>query len=86
MKSRLCNFESNDPNNFKKHYLDFHNVDRNNQFFIRLFKKKRLRCNNFIPSSRFEVNHDFLVHYDDGRNVFEEKLVNYTNFGEIQKY
>ena len=35
---------------------------------------------------RSKVNHDFLVHYGTGRNTFEEKLVNYTNLGEIQKY
>ena len=27
-----------------------------------------------------------MVHYDAGRKVFEEKPVNYTNFGEIRKY
>ena len=90
MKCLLCNFESNDSNDFKKHYLDFHNVDRNNQFFIKLFKKqnsvfhgkKCLRCSEFLPSSRFKVasklqNHDFLVHYDNGISVIEEKPVNY---------
>lgn len=27
-----------------------------------------------------------LVHYDSGKNVFEEKPINYINFGEIRKY
>ena len=35
---------------------------------------------NFLPSSRFKVYHDFLVHYDAGKNVFEEKPINYRNF------
>ena len=39
--------------------------------------KKCLRCNEFLPISHFKTNHDFLVHYDAGRNVFEEKSVNY---------
>ena len=94
MKCLLCNFESNGSDDVKKHYLDFHNVVRNNQFFITLFKKQNnvfhgkrcLRCNEFLPSSCFKVNLDFLVHGDAGRNVFEEKPVNYTNFGEIRKY
>ena len=94
MKCLLCNFESNGSDDVKKHYLDFHNVLRNNQFFITLFKKQNnvfhgkrcLRCNEFLPSSCFKVNLDFLVHCDAGRNVFEEKPVNYTNFGETRKY
>ena len=94
MKRLLCNFQSNDPDDVKKKYLDFHNVDQNNQFFIKLFKKqnnvfhgtKCLRCSKFLPSSRFKVNHDFLVHYDAGRNAVEEKHVSSTNFGEIRKY
>ena len=53
MKCLICNFESNDLEDVRKHYLDFHNVNQNNQFFIKLFKKqnnvfhgkKCLRCN-----------------------------------------
>ena len=41
---------------------------------------------NFLPSSRFKVYHDFLVHYDAGKNVFKEKPINYRNFGKIWKY
>ena len=39
----------------------------------------------FLPRSRFKVNHDFLSHYNDDKNAFEEKSVNYTNLGYIQK-
>ena len=93
MKYLLCNFQSNESDEVKKHYLEFCNVDQNNQFFIKLFKKqssvfhgkKCLRCSEFLPSSHFKANHDFLVHYEAGRNVFEEP-VNYTNFGEMRKY
>ena len=78
MKCLLCNFQANDSNDVKKHYLDFHNVDRNNRFFIKQFQKqnnvfngkKCLRCSEFLPNSRFKVNHDFLVHHDAGRNTF----------------
>ena len=94
MKCLLYNFQSNESGEVKKHCLDFHNVDQNNQFFVKLFKKqnsvfhgkKCLRCNKFLPSYHFKANHDFLVHYDAGRNVFQEKPVNYANFGEIRKY
>ena len=40
-----------------------------------------MRCNH-----RLKVNYDFLVHYGAGRDFFQEKLVNYTRLGEIQKY
>ena len=43
-----------------------------------------MRCDEFLLNHRFKVNHDFLVHYDAGRNAFEEKPVNYTSLGEIQ--
>ena len=33
-----------------------------------------------------KVVHDFLVHYDSGKDVFEEKPLTYTTFGEIRKY
>ena len=64
----------------KKNYLDFDNVDRNNQFFIKIFKKqnnvfygkKCLKCDQFLSNSGFTGNHDFLFHCGAGRNVFEE--------------
>ena len=78
----------------KKNYLDFDNVDRNNQFFIKIFKnqnnvfygKKCQKCDQFLPNSGFTGNHDFLFHCGAGRNVFEEQPVNYTNLREIRKY
>ena len=93
-KCLLCNFQSNDSEDVRKHYIDFDNVDRNNRFFIKLFKKqnkvfhgkKCLSCCEFLRSSRFKVNNDFLAHYHAGKNAFEEKLVNSTNIGEIRKY
>ena len=45
-----------------------------------------MRCNEYLPGSPFKVYNDFLIHYDTGKNVFEEKPTNYTNFGEILKY
>ena len=94
MKCLLCDFKSNDLENVRKHYLDFHNVNRNNHFLKKLFKKqnnvfhekKNLRCYEFLPSSRYKVIHYFLVHCDAGKNVFEEKPLTYTTLGEIRKY
>ena len=83
MKCLLCNFQSNESDDVKKHYLEFHNVDRNNQFFIKLFKKqnsvfpgkKCLRCSEFLLSSHFKANHDFLVHYEAAKICLRRSLL-----------
>ena len=67
MKRLLCNFESNNLVDVKKHYLEYHNIDQNTPFFEKLFKnqnnvfhgKKCLKCNKFLPSSCFKLYHDF---------------------------
>ena len=69
-------------------------MEQDNQFFVNLFKRlnnafrqrKCLRCDEFLLSHRFKVNHDFVVHYGAGRDAFEEKPVSYMHQGEIQKY
>ena len=94
MKCLLCDFESNFLESVRKHYLDFHNVDQNNQFLKKLFKKKNnvfhekkcVRYNEFLSSSRCKIIHYFLVHYEAGKNVFEEKPLTYTTVGKIRKY
>ena len=40
MKCLLCDFESNEKSEVENHYLNFHNVDKNNTFFQRLFDEK----------------------------------------------
>ena len=93
MKCLLCNFTSSNSEDLKEYYIDFHKVDQNNPFFINLFKRQNnvfrprncLRCDEFLLNHRFNVNQDFLAHYGAGRDAFEEKPVNYTRLGEIQK-
>ena len=45
-----------------------------------------MRCQESLPTSKFKINHDFLKHYKNGKNVIEEKLVNITNIGTIRKF
>ena len=45
-----------------------------------------MRCDEFLLNRWFKVNHNFLVHYGGGRDAFEEKPVNHTRLGEMQKY
>ena len=69
-------------------------MDHDNKFFIKLFRKqnhvfrprKCLRCNELLLNHQFKVNHNFLVHYGAGREVYEEKPVNSVRIGEIQKH
>ena len=63
---------------FSRSYL------RNRTTFF--MEKKCVRCDEFLPNSRYKVVHDFLVHYESGKDVFEEKPLTYTTFGEIRKY
>ena len=45
-----------------------------------------MRCDEFLLNHQFKFNHDFLEHYGAGRDAFEEKPLNRTCLGEIQKY
>ena len=94
MKCLLCKFQANEKRELEKHYLNFHNIDEDNLFFRRLIEdknnvfygKKCLRCEEFIPSSKFKLFHDFLKHYDEGKNVVEEKPISITKIGNITKF
>ena len=94
MKCLLCNFKSNEKLEVENHYLNFHNVDKTNVFFQRLFDEKNnvfhgrrcVRCDEFIPITKFKLYHDFLMHYSDGKNVIEEEPVIVTKIGKITKF
>ena len=81
-------------NELENHYLNFHNVDKENIFFQRLFDEKNnvfhgrrcIRCEEFIPSTKFKGAHDFLKHYSEGKNAIEDKPINITKIGKITKY
>ena len=76
MKCLLCNFKSNEKLEVENHYLHFHNVDKANVFFQRLFDENNnvfhgrrcVRCDEFIPTTKFKLFHDFLKHYSEGKN------------------
>ena len=94
MKCVLCKFKSNEKAELENHYLNFHNVDKDNVFFQRLFDEKNnvfhgrrcVRCEEFIPTIRFKLVHDFLKHYDEGKNIIYEKPLNITKVGKITKF
>ena len=96
MKCLLCNFVATDKNEIKNHYINFHNVDKDNKYFRRLIEKKNnvfcgqkcSKCNEFIPTTSFKRSHDFLKHYDKGKDLADvEKPISIVNIGNsIKKY
>ena len=45
-----------------------------------------MRCDEFVPTTKFKLFHDFLKHYSDGKNIVEEKPVIVTNIGKVTKF
>ena len=45
-----------------------------------------MKCQEFLPTSKFKINHDFLKCYENGKNIIEEKPVNITNTGTVWKF
>ena len=73
MQCLLCNQKSTNIENLKEHYINFHNVDKDNNYFKKLIdqikKKKNViyrrnchYCNEFVYVNKAE--HDFLKHYN----------------------
>ena len=93
MEYLLCNFKSNELIEVTNHYIIFHKVDLKNEFFKKIFqegknvfhKKRCVICQEFLPKSKFKRNHHFLKHYENGRNVVEEKPISITNIGIVQR-
>ena len=97
MRCLLCNFKKNDISELKKHYLNFHQMDRDNGFFKKLFEeeqnnvfhgKKCVRCKEFLPTAKSKTRHDFLRHYEVGRSaaLVEEKPIAITTISPIKIY
>ena len=94
MKCLFCNFKSNQTNEVKNHYLNFHNVNGNNVFFKRLFEdennvfhgRRCVRCNEFLPTTKFKSHHDFFKHHSSGKNVIEEKPLSVTSIANVTKF
>ena len=78
----------------KNHYNNFHRVDSKNEFFKKIFVedknvffgKRCLRCQEYLPTSRFKIYHNFLKHYNDGETVVDNKPITVTEIGAVKKY
>ena len=96
MKCLLCQYENNQKEELREHYIKYHNVDENNLFFKKLidqknnaiYRKSCKYCGKFVFSNK--VNHDFLKHYEKGLSIdFDsgdlDKPINITNAAGIKK-
>ena len=96
MKCLLCKFISKSKSEIENHYINFHNVDKENVYFKKLLTKKDdvfsgercSKCNEFIPTAEYKKSHNFLKHYKDGKELMsEEKPISIVEIGNnIKKY
>ena len=96
MKCLLCKFKAVNNEEIKNHYINFHNVDENNEFFKNLLVvendvlvgERCFKCNEFLPTLKYKKYHNFLKHYQDGKDIeFEEKPISIVGIGSnIKKY
>ena len=93
MKCLLCKFNSNEISEVKNHYLNFQNIDKTtNAFLKRLFEdqnnvfhgRRCVRCNDFPLTTKFKWYHDFLKHYNDGKNIIDKPVI-VSTIGKIKK-
>ena len=90
----LCSSKFKDEKELLDHYLFYHNIDENNWFFQKLFQsnnktllKNCIRCNEFLATEKQKAVHDFLKHYDEGKNIpFEEKPLDIVRYPGLTIY
>ena len=84
MKCLLYKEQFDQKEQLKHYYVTFHNVDSSNHFLQNFFKlskskfvsKKCLRCDYFLPATRFKTINNFLKYYEDGKlKPFEDKPI-----------
>ena len=95
MKCLMCSSQFDDRNKLIEHYISYHNIDQNSYFFKYLIQnvqnkphlKKCIRCDEFIATKKEKVQHDFLKHYDIGKEVpFEEKPIDIIRYPALTIY
>ena len=94
MKCLLCSSKFNDQKTLLDHYLSYHNIDENYWFFQKLVQAKNktllrncVRCSKFLTTEKHKATHDFLEHYEDGKNIpFEEKPLDISKFPGLTIY
>ena len=88
MKCLLCSSTFQNQEDLLNHYVSYHNVDKNNCFFQKLFQiknkyllKQCVRCSEFLTTEKHKSIHNFLNHYEEGKSVpFEDKPIDIVRF------
>ena len=88
MKCLLCSSKFKDQKELLDHYLSYHNIDENNWFFQKLFHSNNktllkycVRCIEFLETEKQKAVHNFLKHYNEGKNIpFEEKPLDIVRY------
>ena len=95
MNCLLCSSTFQNQETLLNHYIFYHNVDDNNCFFQKLFQIKNnksilklcVRCSEFLTTEKHKSIHNFLKHYEEGKNVpFEEKSIDIVKFHGLTIY
>ena len=95
MKCLLCSSTFQNQETLLNHYIFYNNVDENNCFFQKLFQiknnksilKQCVRCSEFLTTEKHKSIHNFLKHYEEGKNVpFEEKSIDIVKFHGLTIY
>ena len=94
MKCLLCSSKFQDEQKLIEHYLTYHNVDQNNWFFKKLFMKDNkaflrncIRCGEFLTTKKEKAAHDFIKHYDNGKEIpFERKPLDIIKLPALMIY
>ena len=94
MTCLLCSSTFENQEDLLCHYIDYHNVDENNSCFQKLLQIKNktvsqhcVRCEEFLTTDKHKSVHNFLKHYDEGKNIpFEDKLINILRFNGLTIY
>ena len=94
MKCLLCSSNFENKQKLIDHYLQYHIVDQNNWFYRKrfvennkAFLKNCITCNQFTTTKKQKAAHDFLKHYNDGKNIpFEERPLDIIKYPMLEIY
>ena len=95
MKCLLCGNKFDSVSNLREHYINFHRVDPSNIFFKKFFSqhpnksvfKNCALCNEFITTSNYQKAHNFVKHYQEGKEeLVEDKPTDIIKTLSITKY
>ena len=94
MNCLLCQYKDNEKEKLRKHYVKYHNVNKNNSFFQKVIDEKVKiigkcgYCNKYVSN---KVKHNFLKHYGKGLSIDDntdgnlDKPINIINIPPIRK-